>query len=167
MEPIILIGPPGAGKSSIGKTLAKKMNLEFIDTDAVVETNSGKKIAEIFLEEGEPTFRALEKRAVLDSLTVQDAIISLGGGAILDPDTQKVLRDQAKVVFLDVSISNAAPRVGFNRDRPLLLGNPRQQWLSLMEKRRPIYEELAKFTVSTDNRKVNDVVCELEEIFSK
>ena len=167
MEPIILIGPPGAGKSSIGKTLAKKMNLEFIDTDAVVETNSGKKIAEIFLEEGEPTFRALEKRAVLDSLAVQDAIISLGGGAILDPDTQKVLRDQSKVVFLDVSISNAAPRVGFNRDRPLLLGNPRQQWLSLMEKRRPIYEELAKFTVSTDNRKVNDVVCELEEIFSK
>lgn len=167
MEPIILIGPPGAGKSSIGKTLAKRMNLEFIDTDAVVETNSGKKIAEIFLEEGEPTFRALEKRAVLDSLAVQDAIISLGGGAILDPDTQKVLRDQSKVVFLDVSISNAAPRVGFNRDRPLLLGNPRQQWLSLMEKRRPIYEELAKFTVSTDNRKVNDVVCELEEIFSK
>lgn len=162
-----MIGPPGAGKSSIGKALAKRLNLAFLDTDQVVEGEAGKSIAEIFLEEGEASFRSLEKRAVLDSLTTQNAVISLGGGAILDPQTQESLRDKANVVFLDVSISNAAPRVGFNRDRPLLLGNPRQQWLSLMEKRRPIYEQLAKFTVSTDNRKVNEVVRELEEIFSK
>lgn len=153
----MLIGPPGAGKSSIGKNLAKRMNLNFIDTDEVIENRSGKKISDIFLEDGEAGFRALEKESVLEALRQADSIISLGGGAVLDSETQSVLREMNRVVYLEVSISNAAPRIGFNRDRPLLLGNPRQQWLSLMEHRKPIYESLAKYQVSTDNRKVNEV----------
>jgi len=153
----VLIGPPGAGKSSIGKNLAKRMNRVFIDTDEMIENRSGKKIGEIFLEDGEQPFRALEKEVVLEALQQPDCVISLGGGAVLDADTQSVLSEMNRVVYLEVSISNAAPRIGFNRDRPLLLGNPRQQWLSLMEQRKPIYESLAKYQVSTDNRKVNEV----------
>ena len=153
----MLIGPPGAGKSSIGKSLAKRMNLNFIDTDELIENRSGKKISDIFLEDGEAGFRTLEKESVLEALRQADSIISLGGGAVLDSETQSVLREMNRVVYLEVSISNAAPRIGFNRDRPLLLGNPRQQWLSLMEHRKPIYESLAKYRVSTDNRKVNEV----------
>ncbi len=153
----MLIGPPGAGKSSIGKSLAKRMNLNFIDTDELIENRSGKKISDIFLEDGEAGFRALEKESVLEALRQADSIISLGGGAVLDSETQSVLREMNRVVYLEVSISNAAPRIGFNRDRPLLLGNPRQQWLSLMEHRKPIYESLAKYQVSTDNRKVSEV----------
>jgi shikimate kinase len=157
MESIVLIGPPGAGKSSIGKSLAKRMNLNFIDTDELIENRSGKKISDIFLEDGEAGFRALEKESVLEALRQANSIISLGGGAVLDSETQSVLREMNRVVYLEVSISNAAPRIGFNRDRPLLLGNPRQQWLSLMEHRKPIYESLAKYQVSTDNRKVSEV----------
>ena len=153
----MLIGPPGAGKSSIGKNLAKRMNRGFIDTDEMVEKRSGKKISEIFLEDGEQQFRVLEKESVLEALQQPDCVISLGGGAVLDADTQSILREMNRVVYLEVSISNAAPRIGFNRDRPLLLGNPRQQWLSLMDQRKPIYESLAKYQVSTDNRKVNEV----------
>jgi shikimate kinase len=167
MESIVLIGPPGAGKSSIGKNLAKRMNRTFIDTDEMVEKRSGKKISEIFLEDGEQQFRALEKESVLEALQQPDSVISLGGGAVLDTDTQAVLREMNRVVYLEVSISNAAPRIGFNRDRPLLLGNPRQQWLALMEHRKPIYESLAKYQVSTDNRKVNEVAEILMEELTK
>jgi len=163
----VLIGPPGAGKSSIGKNLAKRMNRTFIDTDEMVEKRSGKKISEIFLEDGEQQFRALEKESVLEALQQPDSVISLGGGAVLDTDTQAVLREMNRVVYLEVSISNAAPRIGFNRDRPLLLGNPRQQWLALMEHRKPIYESLAKYLVSTDNRKVNEVAEILMEELTK
>ena len=163
----MLIGPPGAGKSSIGKNLAKRMNRTFIDTDEMVEKRSGKKISEIFLEDGEQQFRALEKESVLEALQQPDSVISLGGGAVLDTDTQAVLREMNRVVYLEVSISNAAPRIGFNRDRPLLLGNPRQQWLALMEHRKPIYESLAKYLVSTDNRKVNEVAEILMEELTK
>lgn len=154
----MLIGPPGAGKSSIGKNLAKRMNRTFIDSDEMIEKRSGKKISEIFLEDGEQEFRALEKVCVQEALQQTDSVISLGGGAILDTDTQSVLKKFDQVVYLEVSISNAAPRIGFNRDRPLLLGNPRQQWLTLMEHRKPIYESLANCRVSTDNRKINEVV---------
>lgn len=161
MESIILVGPPGAGKSTIGKALAKKLNMGFIDTDQVIEERANKSIAEIFLDSGEPEFRNLEKSIVAEVLANRNHVISLGGGAILDLGTQELLKTQKFVVFLDVSISNAAPRVGFNRDRPLLLGNPRQQWISLMEKRRPIYEALGKYQINTDNKKVNEVVPEL------
>ena len=161
MPPIILIGPPGAGKTSVGKALAKKLSLNFHDSDKVVEVKSGKSIPEIFISDGEPAFRELERTAVIDLIENQDGVIALGGGSVMDLEVSKRLLPMANVVFLDVSISNAAPRVGFNRDRPLLLGNPRQQWIALMEKRRSTYEALAKARVSTDNKKPVEVVEEI------
>ena len=161
MPPIILIGPPGAGKSSVGKALAKKLSLNFLDSDKVVEEKSGKSIPEIFITDGEPAFREMERAAVIDLIENQDGVIALGGGSVMDLEVSKRLLPMAHVVFLDVSISNAAPRVGFNRDRPLLLGNPRQQWIALMEKRRSTYEALAKARVSTDNKKPVEVVEEI------
>ncbi len=161
MPPIILIGPPGAGKTSVGKALAKKLALNFLDSDKVVEEKSGKSISEIFITDGEPAFREMERAAVIDLIENQDAVIALGGGSVMDLEVSKRLLPMAHVVFLDVSISNAAPRVGFNRDRPLLLGNPRQQWIALMEKRRSTYEALAKARVSTDNKKPVEVVEEI------
>lgn len=161
MPPIILIGPPGAGKTSVGKALAKKLSLNFLDSDKVVEEKSGKSIPEIFITDGEPAFREMERAAVIDLIENQDGVIALGGGSVMDLEVSKRLLPMAHVVFLDVSISNAAPRVGFNRDRPLLLGNPRQQWIALMEKRRSTYEALAKARVSTDNKKPVEVVEEI------
>jgi shikimate kinase len=157
------MGPPGAGKSTVGKYLSKELDLPLIDTDRLIEEKEGRSISEIFLADGEDGFRAIEKKIVLDVLKMEDHIIALGGGSVLDIDVQKELAKFANVVFLDVSISNAAPRVGFNRERPLLVGNPRQQWLQLMEKRRGIYESLAKRTVLTDNRKANEVAHEIAQ----
>ena len=163
----ILIGPPGSGKSTVGKALAKLWECSFADTDAIIESKSGKKIADIFVEDGEPAFRILESSVVAESVNELSGVLSLGGGAILDPATQKLLgNSNSPIIFLDVAISQAAPRVGFNKERPLLLVNPRQQWLSLMEKRRPIYEELADFTLSTDNKKPAVVAQEISEMVS-
>ena len=161
MDSVVLIGPPGAGKSTIGKILAQKMQCDFIDTDHLIEETTGKKIADIFLIDGEVEFRRIERDVVLASIKKEGYVISLGGGSVLDSEVETALSKMAEVIFLDVSISNAAPRVGFNRERPLLLGNPRQQWISLMEKRRPIYERIATRRISTDNRKAHEVVEEL------
>jgi shikimate kinase len=163
---VILIGPPGSGKTSIGKLLAKKKNLIHVDTDQEIETRTGRKISDIFLEDGESGFRKIEREVVLESLELDSAVISLGGGSILDGEVSKKLENEKCVVYLEVSISNAAPRVGFNTDRPLLVANPRQQWLRLFEQRRDIYESLGKFRVSTDNKKPKLVVEEILELIS-
>ena len=158
LKKIVLIGPPGAGKSSIGKALAKELNLNFIDSDSEIEKISQKRISEIFIEDGEPAFRLLEVDVVRKVLADFDGVISLGGGAPINPEIQEVLQDaNYPVVFIDVSIAQAATRIGFNKDRPLLLVNPRQQWISLMNDRRPIYEKLASQTISSDNQKPHEV----------
>jgi len=162
---IVLIGPPGSGKSTIAAALAERWQLVVRDTDADVEAVSGKAIAEIFVDDGEPHFRALERAAVLTALAEHDGVLALGGGAILDETTQAALTEYATdgvVVFLDVTLTHAAPRVGFNQSRPLLLGNPRAQWQALMEARRPIYERLATITVLTDDLRPADVAERIE-----
>ena len=158
---IVLIGPPGAGKTSIGKLLAKKLDRSFVDSDKAIEERTGKKITEIFAEDGEPRFRAIEREVVLELLDSENEIISLGGGSVLNEEIQRRLTKEEGVVYLQVSISNAAPRVGFNKDRPLLMLNPRQRWIQLMEERRPIYERLARLTFLTDNKKPEEVVSRL------
>ncbi len=159
---IILIGPPGAGKTSIGNALAKKLSLDFSDTDALIEKECKKTISEIFVEDGESFFRTTEERVCCTAIATINGVLSLGGGAILSALTQSALRTCAlPVVFLDVSLTVAAPRVGFNRDRPLLMNNPRQQWQSLMEKRRPIYENLATLTILVDEKSVLSIVDEI------
>jgi shikimate kinase len=164
LKKIVLIGPPGAGKSSIGKSLAKELNLNFIDSDSEIEKISHKKISEIFIEDGEPAFRLLEVDVVRRVLADFDGVISLGGGAPINPEIQEVLQDaNYPVVFIDVSIAQAATRIGFNKDRPLLLVNPRQQWISLMNDRRPIYEKLASQTISSDNQKPHEVAKQISD----
>ena len=152
----VLIGPPGSGKSTVARALARLWDVERRDTDADVETAAGKSISDIFLEDGEAAFRGLERTAVAAALAAHHGVLSLGGGAILDGATQDLISAYAAaggvVVFLDVSLTAAAPRVGLNASRPLLVGNPRRQWLELMEARRPIYERLATLTVVTDAR---------------
>jgi len=164
LKKIVLIGPPGAGKSSIGKALAKELNLDFIDSDSEIEKISHKKISEIFIEDGEPAFRLLEVDVVRKVLADFNGVISLGGGAPISKEIEEVLGNaDYPVVFIDVSIAQAATRIGFNKDRPLLLVNPRQQWISLMNDRRPIYEKLASQTISSDNQKPHEVAKQISD----
>lgn len=159
---IILIGPPGAGKSSIGHSLAKKMQVKFADTDALIETRLDKKISDIFIDLGEPVFRSEELLVLGEVLQSDNGVISLGGGAPISPQAQELLRSSgATIIFLDISLGKAAARVGFNRDRPLLLGNPRAQWNELMSSRRPIYESLATAVIPVDDRSVNEICADI------
>jgi len=158
---VILIGPPGSGKSTVGKVLAKELKLGFMDTDTQVAKLAGKSISDIFVEEGEAKFRSLERDAVMAALSSDVGVLALGGGAILNEEIFSALENEPRVVYLEVSISNAAPRVGFNTDRPLLVGNPRQQWLKLFEARREKYEHLGKIRISTNNKKPKEVVAEI------
>ena len=166
MPKAVLIGPPGAGKSSVGRQLAKLWECEIFDSDTEIERVSGKKIADIFTDEGEPAFRAIEREVVLKALREEPGVVALGGGSVLDSTVNDFLQSASlPVAYLEVSISQAAPRVGFNKERPLLAINPRQQWLQLMEKRRPIYEALATHSFNTDNRKPAEVAREIADIF--
>lgn len=154
-----MIGPPGAGKSTVGSALAEHLSMKFLDTDVLIEEKSGKAITDIFVVEGEPVFRAMEFEILSQVLTEDDAVVSLGGGAPVSEKAQAAIsQSRSFVVFLDVSLATAAPRVGFNRDRPLLLGNPRAQWQSLSDNRRPIYERLADVTIKVDDMDVPAIV---------
>ena len=159
---VVLVGPPGAGKSTVARSLAARWGLAVRDTDADVEATTGRRISEIFIDDGEPAFRTLERAAVAAALSEHLGVLALGGGAVLDPTAQEALaryRDGGGVVvFLDVSLSRAAPRVGMSGSRPLLLGNPRAQWKALMDARRPVYESVATFAVSTDELNPREVV---------
>jgi shikimate kinase len=155
---IVLIGPPGAGKSSVGRALSKELSMPFIDSDSEIEKVAGKTISEIFVDDGEHVFRKMEVEIVSKLLTDFTGVIALGGGAPITLETQQKLdSSDFPIIFIDVSISQAANRVGFNKDRPLLLINPRQQWLNFMNDRRPIYERLASEIVSSDNKKPVEV----------
>jgi shikimate kinase len=159
MSRLVLIGAPGAGKSTIGKALSEKLNREFLDTDALIQDSTGKTITDIFVVDGEEAFRAIELKVLADVLKSENAVISLGGGAPISEQAQRLITDsQSLVIFLDVSLATAAPRVGFNRDRPLLLGNPRAQWQALSDKRRPIYERLADVAIKVDEMDVDAIV---------
>ena len=159
---VVLIGPPGSGKSTVARGLARHLGLASRDTDPDIERAAGKPIREIFVDDGESAFRDLESEAVATALAAHGGVLALGGGAVLDPLTEAALvayvRGGGVVVFLDVTLAHAAPRVGFNQARPLLLGNPRAQWKALMEHRRPIYERVATVSVSTDGSTPEQVV---------
>ena len=162
MSRILLIGPPGAGKSTVGQALANKLSIDFIDTDQVIENETGKTITDIFVVDGEPHFRALELQTLRNVLTLESGVISLGGGAPISQDAQEAIeQSNSHTVFLDVSLATAAPRVGFNRDRPLLLGNPRAQWQALSDNRRPIYEKLADDAIKVDDMNVDQIVAQI------
>jgi shikimate kinase len=152
----VLVGPPGAGKSTIAREVAQRLQVPFRDTDADVERVTGQTIADIFVQDGERVFRQLEHEAVMAALTEHEGMLAIGGGAVLDPRTYTALQDHM-VIFLDVRIADASARIGFNRDRPLLLGNPRAQWTMLMDARRPVYEQIATVRVDTAGRTIDEV----------
>lgn len=164
---LVLVGPPGAGKSTVAAALSDRWHLAARDTDADVEATAGKPIADIFVEDGEPHFRQLEQDAVAAALREHDGVLALGGGAVLAEATQAALAEYTErggvVVFLDVTLAHAAPRVGLNQSRPLLLGNPRAQWSALMEARRPVYERVSTLQVLTDGKRAVDVARVIED----
>lgn len=157
----VLIGPPGAGKSTIGRRLARALDLDIYDTDAAIERETGRTIPEIFTEDGEPVFRTIEEDVVRRALLEQDGIVSLGGGAILSDATRKRLAGHT-VVYLEISVAEGLKRTGANNTRPLLNGgDPRQKYRDLMRRRRPLYRQVATIRMRTDGRSPARVVQQL------
>lgn len=161
MSPLaVLVGAPGAGKSTVGRRAAEQLGCPFVDTDALIEAAAGMPVSDIFVSLGEPEFRRLEEDAVAEAIAHQPGIVSLGGGAVLSPLTRERLAS-APVIWLRVTLQDAAQRVGMNTARPLLLGNVRGTLSQLLAERQPLYEEVATATVDTSGRRVRDVVQEV------
>ena len=158
----VLVGAMGAGKTTVGRILGRKLGVGFLDSDHAIEEAAGKSVQDIFVDDGEAAFRALERDTVARLLLEHDGVLSLGGGAVLDPATRELLAGQ-RVVFLRVGLAEAVKRVGLGTGRPLLLGNVRARVKQLLEERNPVYEQLARFTVDTDGRSPEDVATEIME----
>lgn len=154
--PIVLVGAPGAGKSTVGALLAERLGVTFTDVDAVIAERAGKPIAEIFTDDGEAAFRAQEQRITAE-LLVLPGVLALGGGAVLSAATRAAVRGH-RVIWLRVGLSQSVKRVGLDTARPLLLGNVRGQLLKLLNERAPLYSEVATETVDTDEVTPAEVV---------
>jgi shikimate kinase len=150
----------GAGKSTVGALLAGRWGLTLRDTDQDIEAAEEREISEIFVDDGEEHFRALERAAVSSALAQHDGVLALGGGAVLDPGTQELLRGH-QVVYLEVGLSDAVKRVGLGVGRPLLLGNVRARVKALLDERAPIYRSLATVVVDTDGKSAEQVADEV------
>ncbi len=157
---VVLVGPMGAGKSTVAGLLAGRWGLSVRDTDTDIVAAEGREISAIFVDDGEEHFRALERAAVRDALAGHDGVLALGGGAVLDPGTQELLRGH-RVVFLNVGLSDAVKRVGLGIGRPLLLGNIRARVKALLEERLPVYQSVASVTVDTDGKSAEEVADEV------
>ncbi len=154
-----LVGPMGAGKSTIGRQLARTLGMEFIDSDREIEARTGVDIPLIFELEGESGFRKRE-REVIDALTAQPGIVlATGGGAVLDPDNRRHLAARGNVIYLKTSVEQQLRRTAHDRNRPLLqTENPRQRLEELLAERDPLYREIADIVIDTDGCRVRDVV---------
>jgi shikimate kinase len=155
-----MIGPPGAGKTTVGALVAGLLGLDFVDTDTVIEQAAGKPVSDIFVQDGEDAFRALERRTAAHLIGSHPGVLALGGGAILDPGTRELLAGR-RVVYLETGFVSAVHRTGLDAPRPLLFGNPRARMKTLLEERLPVYAGLAWLTVPTDDREPGDIAGEI------
>ncbi|MFI9627725.1 shikimate kinase [Streptomyces sp. NPDC052042] len=153
---VVLVGPMGVGKSTVGQLLAERLGAVYRDTDADIVAAEGREISDIFVDDGEPHFRELERRAVRAAVAEHEGVLALGGGAVLDAGTRELL-SPLPVAYLSMDVEEAVRRTGLNVARPLLAVNPRKQWRELMEARRPLYTEVARVTVATDGRTPEEV----------
>jgi shikimate kinase len=153
---IVLVGPMGVGKTTVGELLADRLGTAFRDTDADIVAAQGREISDIFVDEGEPYFRELEREAVRAAVREHTGVLALGGGAILDESTRALLGAHP-VVYLSMDVEEAVKRTGLNQARPLLAVNPRKQWRELMDARRHLYAEVARAVVATDDRTPEEV----------
>ena len=161
MAPVaVVVGPMGAGKTTIGQAVAEILGVPFADTDAMIEARAGKAVPEIFIDDGEAAFRALERETVAAALASADGVLALGGGSILDEETRALLAGHT-VVFLSVELTDAIKRVGLGAGRPLLSVNPRATMKFLLEERRPLYASVATHTVATDGRAPEEIAAEV------
>lgn len=147
---VVLVGPPGAGKTTVAELVASRLGVEMRDTDRDVEEAEGQSIQDIFVSRGEPAFRELEAASVAEALRTHSGVLALGGGAVMDEHTRALLADHT-VAHLELGLTQAAARVGMNTGRPLLLGNIRGRLKMLMDARRPLYAEVATFTIDTSD----------------
>jgi shikimate kinase len=160
---VVLVGPPTAGKSSIGALLARQLGVPFADTDALVAKAASKPVGDVFVDDGERVFRELERGAVargLESFGPGGGVLALGSGAVLDPDVRRMLAGLL-VVYLEAGFATVAKRTGMDRPRVVIPGNPRGMLRAMLEERRPVYAELASITVSTDGMAPEEVAADL------
>ena len=162
----VIVGAPGAGKTTVGRRVAGLLNVDFRDTDLDISAAAGKPVSEIFTDDGEDVFRQLERQAVQAGLATHSGILALGGGAIMDEQTRDLLADH-RVIWLRVGASDAAKRVGLSGARPLLFGNVRGRLVSLLEERTPLYEQVASATVDTDGRSIDVIVDEVRRVITE
>ena len=163
MTAIVLIGPPSAGKTSVGSLLAAELGVPFADTDELVAAAAGKPVGDIFVDDGEQVFRELERGAVargLDAVGPGGGVLALGSGAVLDPDVRRMLAGQV-IVYLEAGFATVAKRTGMDRPRVVIPGNPRGQLRAMLEERRPVYAGLASVTVATDDMAPEEVAADL------
>ena len=160
MATIVLVGVPGAGKTTVGKLLAKELSLKFFDSDQVIEKRAGKSVSDIFTQDGEPAFRKLEHEVIIELLESDEAVLALGGGSLGNDETRAKVKSES-AVWLVAGLAQAVDRVGMNRNRPLLLGNVRGQLADLMAAREPFYKEVASIAVDTSKLIPAEVVAEI------
>jgi shikimate kinase len=157
---VVLVGPSGAGKTTVGRRLARRLGVTFQDSDVEIERAAGRTISQIFAQDGEPAFRAMERDMVRTMLAAHDGVLALGGGAVTDEGTRSLLRAHP-VAFLDVDVTEAVRRVGDGGDRPLLAGDAHSRLAKLIGERRAHYEEVATWTVVTNRLTVEEVADQL------
>jgi shikimate kinase len=154
---LVLVGPPGSGKTTVGRVLARRLEVSFTDVDAVIVERAGKPIADVFLEDGEEAFRAIEREVVAHALATVDGVLALGGGSVLAAETRRLLRGH-RVVHLTVGLADGLRRTGMSTARPLLAGvNPRATFRALLEARAPLYREVATVEIETSRRSSGQV----------